>query len=122
MRLAGVEPESVSYVEAHGTGTGVGDFVECESIREAFGGPSRDTTLRFGSIKGNFGHTEATAGIAGVIKVLLMMQYGKIPAQASHTNLNPKIHLSNRIEWRFLAAHCRGLLHFVWLVSIAIGR
>lgn len=91
MRLAGIEPESVSYVEAHGTGTGVGDPVECESIREAFGGPSRDTTLRFGSIKGNFGHTEATAGVAGVIKVLLMMQYGKIPAQASHTKSNPKI-------------------------------
>ena len=91
MKLAGIEPESVSYVEAHGTGTGVGDPVECESIREAFGGPSRNTTLHFGSIKGNVGHTEATAGIAGVIKVLLMMQHGKIPAQASHTKLNPKI-------------------------------
>ena len=91
MDLAGMEPESVSYVEAHGTGTGVGDPIECESIREAFGGPWRDTTLHFGSIKGNLGHTEATAGVAGVIKVLLMMQYGKIPAQASHTTLNPKI-------------------------------
>ena len=89
--LASIEPELVSYVEAHGTGTGVGDPIECESIREAFGGPSRDNTLHFGSIKGNIGHTEATAGIAGVIKVLLMMQYGKIPAQASHNKLNPKI-------------------------------
>lgn len=44
MQLAGIEPESVSYVEAHGTGTGVGDPVECESIREAFGGSSRRTT------------------------------------------------------------------------------
>lgn len=91
MQLASIEPGSVSYVEAHGTGTGVGDPVECESIREAFGGPSRDTTLHFGSIKGNIGHTEATAGVAGVIKVLLMMQHGIIPAQASHTKLNPKI-------------------------------
>ena len=91
MELAGIEPESVTYVEAHGTGTGVGDPIECESIREAFGGPWRDTTLHFGSIKGNIGHTEATAGIAGVIKVLLMMHHQKIPAQASHTRLNPKI-------------------------------
>jgi len=91
INLSGVEPESVSYVEAHGTGTGVGDPIECQSIREAFGGPSRETTLRFGSTKGNIGHTEATAGIAGLIKVLLMMQHAKIPAQASHTKLNPKI-------------------------------
>ena len=91
MELAGIEPESVSYVEAHGTGTGVGDPVECQSIREAFGGPWRDTTLHFGSVKGNVGHTEATAGVAGVIKVLLMMHHEKIPAQASHTTLNPKI-------------------------------
>lgn len=91
MSAAGVNPKSVSYVEAHGTGTGVGDPVECRSIREAFAGASRETTLHFGSIKGNIGHTEATAGIAGLIKVLLMMQHGKIPAQASHNSLNPKI-------------------------------
>ena len=91
MSLSGVEPASVSYVEAHGTGTVVGDPIECQSIREAFGSPSRETALHFGSIKANIGHTEATAGVAGLIKVLLMMQHGKIPPQASHTKLNPKI-------------------------------
>ncbi|KAI0838314.1 BcPKS19, polyketide synthase [Hypoxylon sp. FL0890] len=91
MKLGRVNPESVSYVEAHGTGTGVGDPVEVRSIRDAFGGPRRDSLLHFGSIKGNIGHTEATAGIAGLIKVLLMMRHGKIPKQASHNALNPKI-------------------------------
>ncbi|KAH7136177.1 beta-ketoacyl synthase domain-containing protein [Dendryphion nanum] len=91
MASAGVDPKAVSYVEAHGTGTGVGDPVECRSIREAFAGSLRDTPLHFSSIKGNIGHTEATAGIAGLIKVLLMMRHGKIPAQASHNSLNPKI-------------------------------
>lgn len=69
----------------------MGDPVECNSIAEAFGGASRDSILRFGSIKGNIGHTEATAGIAGLVKVLLMMEHGQIPQQASHTQLNPKI-------------------------------
>lgn len=72
-------------------GTGVGDPVECNSIAEAFGGASRDSMLRFGSIKGNIGHTEATAGIAGLVKVLLMMEHRQIPQQASHKQLNPKI-------------------------------
>ncbi|GAW22253.1 hypothetical protein ANO14919_117890 [Xylariales sp. No.14919] len=91
MKLGSVRPESVSYVEAHGTGTGVGDPVEVRSIRDAFGGHQRDSVLHFGSIKGNIGHTEATAGIAGLIKVLLMMRHGKIPKQASYNTLNPKI-------------------------------
>lgn len=91
VNMASVKPESVTYVEAHGTGTGVGDPIECQSIRDAFGGSSRDSTLYFGSIKGNIGHTEATAGVAGLIKVLLMMQHGEIPPQASYSKLNPKI-------------------------------
>nr|APX43976.1 polyketide synthase [Pestalotiopsis microspora] len=91
MKLSGVEPESVSYVEAHGTGTGVGDPIEVRSIRDAFGGPQRDSILHFGSIKGNIGHAEATAGVAGLVKVLLMMQHKKITAQASHQSINPKI-------------------------------
>ena len=108
MAAAGVDPQAVSYVEAHGTGTGVGDPVEYRSIRDAFAGPSRKDLLHFGSIKGNIGHTEATAGIAGLIKVLLMMQHGRIPQQASHSSMNPKIqtHSSDRmalstrtIEW-----------------------
>jgi acyl transferase domain-containing protein/acyl carrier protein/2-polyprenyl-3-methyl-5-hydroxy-6-metoxy-1,4-benzoquinol methylase len=91
MSDAGTDPAKVSYVEAHGTGTGVGDPVEVGSIRDTFGSASRDSVLHFASIKGNIGHTEATAGVAGLMKVLLMMQHGKIPPQASHHNLNPKI-------------------------------
>ena len=68
MDLANIEPESVPYVEAHDSGTGVGDAVEYESIREAFGGPSTDTTLHFGSIKGTVGHTEATPVFLALLK------------------------------------------------------
>lgn len=89
--LTGLQPESVTYVEAHGTGTGVGDPIEVRSIRDVFGGPQRDSVLHFASIKGNIGHTEGTAGVAGLIKVLLMMRHKLIPMQASHNITNPKI-------------------------------
>ncbi|PQE27928.1 Beta-ketoacyl synthase protein [Rutstroemia sp. NJR-2017a BBW] len=91
MKMGNVRPEAVTYVEAHGTGTRVGDPVEVNSIRHAYGGPQRDSTLYVASIKGNIGHTEAAAGVSGLIKVLLMMKHGKIPRQASYKQLNPQI-------------------------------
>ncbi|KAI1647447.1 uncharacterized protein F4817DRAFT_365335 [Daldinia loculata] len=87
----GVLPSEVSYVEAHGTGTPVGDPIECASIRSAFGSPNRTQELVIGSVKDVIGHTEAASGVAGVIKTLLMMQYGIIPKQPNFTRLNPKI-------------------------------
>ncbi|KAK8127938.1 polyketide synthase [Apiospora sp. TS-2023a] len=92
MSMAQVAPGDVTVVEAHGTGTTVGDPIEVSSLREAFGGASqRDSTLYFSSIKGNMGHAESAAGVAGLIKVLLMMKHGQIPPQASHQYLNPSI-------------------------------
>ncbi|KAL8754939.1 MAG: hypothetical protein Q9184_004954 [Pyrenodesmia sp. 2 TL-2023] len=88
---AGMTPDQVSYVEAHGTGTQVGDPLEIASIREVFGGPKRDTLLHVGSLKGNIGHAETAAGVAGCIKALLLLQKGQIPPLASHTSLNSKI-------------------------------
>ncbi|KAK2006472.1 beta-ketoacyl synthase domain-containing protein [Colletotrichum eremochloae] len=91
MEVSNVVPGDVTYVEAHGTGTDVGDPIEVTSIREAFGGPSRKSKLRFASIKGNIGHVEAASGAAGLIKAILMMRHGKIPPQASYRSLNPRI-------------------------------
>ncbi|KAL8971451.1 MAG: hypothetical protein Q9197_003267 [Variospora fuerteventurae] len=88
---AGITPDTVSYVEAHGTGTQVGDPLEIASIREVFASPQRKHVLHVGSIKGNIGHCETAAGVAGIIKALLLLQRGMIPPMASHTALNPKI-------------------------------
>ncbi|KAG6007492.1 Type I Iterative PKS [Claviceps maximensis] len=91
LKMANASPHSVSYVEAHGTGTQKGDPIECKSLRETFGGPHRTDMVHIGSVKGSIGHTEATAGVASLIKVLLMMQYDTMPGQTGFTSLNPNI-------------------------------
>jgi emericellamide synthase (highly reducing iterative type I polyketide synthase) len=86
------------YVEAHGTGTKVGDPIEARAISEAFSqGRTPNCKLPIGSIKGNIGHTEATAGLAGLIKAVLMLEHGIIPPQINYQTTNPDIRLD---EWK----------------------
>jgi acyl transferase domain-containing protein/acyl carrier protein len=89
---ARVEPSEIGYVEAHGTGTPLGDPIEIEALaavlcRER----SRDQPLRVGSAKTNFGHLEAAAGIAGLIKVVLALRQGEIPPHLHMRQPNPRI-------------------------------
>ncbi|KAB5575255.1 hypothetical protein GE09DRAFT_990386 [Coniochaeta sp. 2T2.1] len=91
LAISGTDPGEVSFVEAHGTGTPVGDPIECQSIRDTFGGPRRRCELFLGSVKDNIGHTEAASGPAGLVKVVMMMQKRTIVKQANFTTLNPKI-------------------------------
>ncbi|MDF0530312.1 SDR family NAD(P)-dependent oxidoreductase [Tsukamurella sp. 8F] len=91
-RQAGVDPGDVGYVEAHGTGTGVGDPLEAEALGRAYGkADGRAHRLRIGSVKNNFGHTEAAAGVAGLIKAALTVRAGKVAPQAFLENPNPNI-------------------------------
>ena len=91
---AQLEPHQITVVEAHGTGTPVGDPAEYESIRKVFGGSVRSKPLMLSSVKGLVGHMECTSGMASLIKILLMIQKGFIPPQASFDKINPAIHSS----------------------------
>ncbi|KAL2702177.1 hypothetical protein AAEP93_006475 [Penicillium crustosum] len=91
MIVAGVLPDQVTYVEAHGTGTQVGDPIEFDSLEKTFNTKSRTETLYVGSVKDNIGHVETASGVAGLLKVILMMQKSQIVKQANFTRLNPNI-------------------------------
>ncbi|MFE1978986.1 SDR family NAD(P)-dependent oxidoreductase [Streptomyces hygroscopicus] len=90
---AGVRPEDVSYVEAHGTGTQAGDPTECRALGDTLGA-GRATVLPIGSVKSNLGHLESGAGMAGLLKCVLMLRHGVIPASLHAEPLNPAIDFS----------------------------
>jgi enediyne polyketide synthase len=89
-RQAGFGFETVSYIEGHGTGTAVGDATELE----AFSGARKDAApdgppAYIGTVKGNFGHTKAAAGVAGLIKAILSVRNQIIPPASSHYETHP---------------------------------
>ena len=89
-----MEAKQISVIESHGTGTAVGDPAEYDSIRQVFGGLPRSKNLQLGSVKGLVGHTEGSSGVVSLIKILLMIQEGCIPPQASFSVLSPTIRAS----------------------------
>ncbi|HEX2909582.1 MAG TPA: SDR family NAD(P)-dependent oxidoreductase [Chloroflexia bacterium] len=89
---AGLKPAQVSYVEAHGTGTALGDPIELGALTAVLGEerPAANPLL-VGSVKTNIGHLESAAGVAGVIKTVLALQHGQIPAHLHFNQPNPHI-------------------------------
>ncbi|WP_280243040.1 beta-ketoacyl synthase N-terminal-like domain-containing protein, partial [Nocardia abscessus] len=87
---AGMRPDAVDYVEAHGTGTPLGDPIEATALAEVYGA-GRTQPLLIGSVKTNIGHTEGAAGVAGVIKAVLMLQHRRIPPSLHFRTPNPLI-------------------------------
>ncbi len=88
---AGLAPDSIDAIEAHGTGTSLGDPIEMHALASVFAGRSKP--LSVGSVKTNIGHTEAAAGVAGLIKAILMLRHQAVPANLHFRQLNPHIDL-----------------------------
>ncbi|MFJ4541847.1 beta-ketoacyl synthase N-terminal-like domain-containing protein [Streptomyces tibetensis] len=89
---AGVDADSVGHVEAHGTGTELGDPVEFEALSRAYRsqqGRTRFCTL--GSVKPNLGHLDTCAGMAGLVKTVLMLRHGTIVPTANVTRPSPRL-------------------------------
>lgn len=78
---AGLSPRHINAIEAHGPGTPLGDATEAATLRTSYAQHhSADDPLWVGSVKSNIGHTLAAAGLAGLIKMVLALQYERLPA------------------------------------------
>ena len=91
---AGVDPRCVQYVELHGTGTRLGDPIEARALGAALGGVRGDKApVVVGLAKTNVGHLEGAAGIVGLLKLVLSVWHGEIPASLNFQTPNPGIPL-----------------------------
>lgn len=94
-RSSGMAPMDADYVEAHGTGTVLGDAIEASALGKVFGnGRNGNGPCRIGSVKTNFGHLETAAGIAGLLKVVLMISHGQFVPSLFPETPNPHVSLA----------------------------
>ena len=90
----GIDPAAIGYIETHGTGTPLGDPIEIEALSRVFG-VRKDPKVLLGSVKTNIGHALTAAGIAGLLKVLLMLRAARIPPAVDFQQENPRLGLDD---------------------------
>ncbi|KAJ6788034.1 hypothetical protein PWT90_06229 [Aphanocladium album] len=97
-KSAGLSFSDTAYVECHGTGTQAGDWRELKAISETLGmARTTDDPIFVGSVKPNIGHLEGAAGVAGLIKAVLMLERERIPPHINFETPNPDIDFK---EWK----------------------
>lgn len=96
LQEANIKPKAINYLEAHGTGTSLGDPIEVNTFsRLLTKNRPKDQPLWIGSAKTNIGHLEAAAGMAGLIKTILILKNKTVPAHLHFNKLNPGISLGD---------------------------
>lgn len=91
LATADVDPAAVSYVEAHGTGTALGDPIEVAALSDVFtGSTARTNRCLLGAVKSNIGHLDCAAGIAGLIKTVLVLKHRCVPPTLHFGQANPE--------------------------------
>jgi amino acid adenylation domain-containing protein len=96
LAVAGVDPLTIGYLEAHGTATPMGDPIEVEALRQAFGAHNgRKGFCALGSVKSNLGHMTAAAGVTGFIKTTLALDREMIPSSLGFVRPNPELRLED---------------------------
>jgi acyl transferase domain-containing protein/acyl carrier protein len=120
---AGLEASRIGYVEAHGTGTALGDPIEVEAIASVYGMPAEGAArCGLGSAKSNINHLEGAAGIAGLIRAILILRARLIPPVAGLEHLNPHLSLEGTrlfiptepVEWQSEAPRLAAVSAFGW--------
>ncbi|MGV9295792.1 type I polyketide synthase [Amycolatopsis sp. NPDC003676] len=91
MARAGVEPNTIGHIEAHGTGTSVGDPVEFEALSRALADDGHTGFCALGSVKSSVGHLDTCAGMAGLIKTVLMLRHSELVPVVGTTRPNPAL-------------------------------
>lgn len=117
---ADINASEISYIETHGTATPVGDPIEIEGLKMAFGKQDTNGFCAIGSIKSNMGHLTAAAGVAGVIKTILALKYRQIPPSLGFEKPNPSIdfenspfYVNNKLsEWKSKSPRKAGISSF----------
>ncbi|QXX95815.1 acyltransferase domain-containing protein [Serratia marcescens] len=117
----GISPAEIDYVECHGTGTELGDRIELQALNTVLDVPERRHPCPIGSVKGLIGHTEAAAGIAGVIKLALMLRHGYVPASLYADTPNAILEKNTPLKLPPLGYPLEAGRHLVAMSSFGLG-